>query len=287
MFSVVIPCFNRLARLARTLAGFCTQGASESFEVILVDNNGFEEDIDSLFRRYVDAFPLALLRQPRLVHPRATARARNQGLALARHEWIVNIDSDCIPAPDYLSRIRAAIEARSHDNLLIVGLRRFVCGDALRAEDIRQGGCDLASLPLVASPSNYGGTRDRRYPEIETVAQSPHPWAFMHSGNLIHRRDAALAAGGFDEGFDGAWGYEDIEFAHRLITVGGARPLYLAGIECYHQDSGLDGAAAEADGDDRLNKIDNPNWARICERIPGFEAFKRDQYRRINPMIRT
>ena len=286
MFSVVIPCHNRLPQLSRVMAGFCAQSRSESFEVILVDNNGFDNDINALYCRYVDELPLTLLRQPRLPHPRATSRARNMGLALARHDWIINMDSDCIPPPEYLCRIRMAIEQWPYDNRLIVGLRRFICGDGISEEELQHGGCDLASLPPVASPSNYGRTLDRRYPEIETIAESPHPWAYMHSGNLIYRRDKALQIGGYDEIFDGYWGYEDIDFAHRLITGTGARPFYLAGIDCYHQDSGVAEASAAASNDDRFNKADNPNWIRICERIPGFEQFKLDQYRRISAGIK-
>ena len=286
MFSAIIPCYNRLGHLARVLAGFCAQGKDEIFEVILIDNNGFEENIDALYRRYVDKLPLTLLRQPRLPHPRATARARNLGLTLARHDWIVSIDADCIPPPEYLCRIREAIEQQADDNILIVGLRRFVCGDELSEEELQQGCCDLSSLPCVSSPSNYGRTHDRRYPEIEAIAKSPHPWAFMHSGNLIYRRDMALKVGGFDEVFDGVWGYEDVDFAHRLIKSAGSKPFYLAGIECYHQDSQVAGTSTPLDSDERFNKVNNPNWARICERILGFEQFKRDQYRRINPMVK-
>jgi GT2 family glycosyltransferase len=212
--------------------------------------------------------------------------ARNRGLALARHDWIINIDSDCIPPPEYLRRIREAIEQRDDDNLLIVGLRRFVCGDQISEEELQRGCCDFASLPFVASPSNYGRALDRRYPEIEAIAESPHPWAFVHSGNLIYRRDIALRIGGFDEIFDGVWGYEDIDFAHRLITATGARPFYLSGIECYHQDSQAANAPAPVDNDERFNKANNPNWARICKRILGFEQFKLDQYRRINAMVK-
>jgi glycosyltransferase involved in cell wall biosynthesis len=286
MFSVVIPCYNRLAPLARVLAGFCAQSGSERFEVILVDNNGFDGDINALYCRYVDKFPLTLLRQPKLPHPRATSRARNQGLALARHDWIVNIDSDCIPPPEYLFRIRNAIGQQTDNNLLIVGLRRFICADQVSEEELQRGCSNLASLPVVASPSNYGRTLDRRYPEIETIAESPHPWAYMHSGNMIYRRDKALDVGGYDEAFDGFWGYEDIDFAHRLMTAAGARPFYLAGIECYHQDGRVDEVSAPVDNEERFNKSDNPNWVRICERIPGFKQFKLDQYRRINAGIR-
>jgi glycosyltransferase involved in cell wall biosynthesis len=286
MFSVVIPCFNRLPQLARVLAGFCAQSGSESFEIILVDNNGFDGDINALYCRYVDRFPLTLLRQPRLPHPRAMCRARNQGLSLARHEWIINIDSDCIPPPEYLGRIRKAIGQQAHYNPLIVGLRQFICGDEISEEELRHGRCDLASLPRVASPSNYGRALDRRYPEIEAIAGSPHPWAYMHSGNLIYRREEALKIGGYDEAFDGFWGYEDIDFAHRLITRTGARPFYLAGIECYHQDSRIAGATTPVNNEERFNKAGNPNWVRICERIPGFEQFKLDQYRQLNAEIK-
>ena len=283
MFSVVIPSFNRLPQLARVLAGFCAQATTVQFEIIVVDNNGFDEDIDRVYREYVAALPLTLVRQPRLPHPRATSRARNLGLALARLEWIVNLDADCIPPPDYLDRLRAAVGAHGAGNPLLIGLRRFVAEDGIAEEAIRRGACDLDALPSVASPSNYDRPVDRRYPEIEHLDDCPHPWAFVHSGNLAYRRVMALAIGGFDEAFDGAWGYEDIDFAHRAITTAGARPVYVKHIECYHQDGDDRGAVGR---DERFNKAGNPNWARICRRIPGFEAFKRDQYHRINPAVR-
>jgi len=286
MFSIVIPCYNRLSQLARVLAGFCAQGRDETFELILVDNNGFEGDINALYLRYVDRLPLTLLRRPKLPHPRATSSARNMGLAIARYDWIINIYSDCIPPPDYVGLIRGALEQSANENLLIVGLRRFICGDGISEEALQRGACNFGALPHVASPSNYGLTLDRRHPEIESLAGSPHPWAYMHSGNMVYRRDKAREIGGYDEAYDGFWGYEDIDFAYRLITATGARPLYLAGIECYHQDSAMAEDAMGADSEGRFNKSDNPNWARVCSRIPGLEQFKQDQYRKISAGIK-
>jgi glycosyltransferase involved in cell wall biosynthesis len=286
MFSVIIPCHNRLAQLARVLAGFCAQGMDEIFEIIIIDNNGFKEDINALYCRYMDKLRLTLIRQPRLPHPRATSRARNLGLAVARFDWIINIDSDCIPPPDYVFSIRKTIERCANENLLIVGLRRFICGDEISEEEL-QGGCgNLASQPQVASSSNYGCTSDRRYPDIESIAESPHPWAYVHSGNLIYRRELALKVGGYDEVFDGTWGYEDIDFAHRLITRTGARPFYLAGIDCYHQDCRSADTPTSTGNDERFDKSNNPNWALICSRIPGFEQFKTAQYGKINATIK-
>lgn len=280
MFSIVIPCFNNVAILGKVLAGFAVQEFDKPFEVILVDNNGFAEDINALYLEYVDKLPLYLLRQPRLPHPRATSRARNLGLALAHHEWVINVDSDCISAPDYLERIRCALQRHGNANSIFVGLRKFIDGREITDDDILSRRCDLARLNLVASPSNYNQVLDHRLPEIENLAQCEQPWALVHSGNIAYRRDMALKIGGFDESFDGVWGYEDIDFAYRLITLTGAKPVYLAGIENYHQDGCELGRV-----DNRMNKSDNRNWKMIVDRIPGFEEYKRAQYAKISSDI--
>jgi GT2 family glycosyltransferase len=99
---------------------------------------------------------------------------------------------------------------------------------------------------------------------------------------MIYRRDTAASIGGYDEAFDGVWGYEDTDFAHRLITRGQARPVFLPDIEVYHQDSEL--SAHEAD---RFDKQHNRNWHMIIERIPGIEEFKLRQYQKISQDIVT
>ncbi|MEM1172869.1 MAG: hypothetical protein AAGJ08_28295 [Cyanobacteria bacterium P01_H01_bin.35] len=36
---------------------------------------------------------------------------------------------------------------------------------------------------------------------------------------------------------------------------------------------------------DRFDKSKNPNWTRICERIPGFKEFKRQQYQSLTCQV--
>ena len=63
------------------------------------------------------------------------------------------------------------------------------------------------------------------------------------------------------------------------MTIAGARPTFVPGIEVHHHDSD-DSSKLE-----RKDKTMNPNWHRACELIPGFSEFSRERYRRIDPSI--
>ena len=71
--------------------------------------------------------------------------------------------------------------------------------------------------------------------------------------------------GGYDEIFDGCWGYEDVDFAHRMITCGGAQPVYLPGIDCYHQDSALS---------NRQNRFDKAKQPQLGDHYPADTRFR-------------
>ena len=64
MFTFVIPCYNNVELLKKTLAGLCRNQGGAAFEVILVDNNSFDEDINTAYEKYVRWLDLTLLRQP-------------------------------------------------------------------------------------------------------------------------------------------------------------------------------------------------------------------------------
>lgn len=278
MFTIIIPCFNEVDTLRKTLAGLAAQAHnSPPFEVILVDNNSDRQSPDAAYRDYVKHMALYLLRQPILAHTFALARARNLGMRLARFPWIITIDSDCVPNPNYLCRLAKTIEASDGDNALMTGERVFVDGAGLDEGMIVSNVQALEQAPQVRSTSNYLCPRDRRFPDLLTLDESPHPWAFIHGGNTIFQRALGLACGGYDERYDGCWGYEDVEFAHRMITAG-ARPRYVDGAHVFH---------LERPGDEieRGDKRNNPNWQRIKATIPGFAEFKADQFRRLGAKI--
>ena len=279
MFTVLIPFHGEAAWLARCLAGLSSQNFDEPFEVVVVDNDTPGPALSGVFERYRETLQLSVVRRSGLASPLAMPSARNRGLALAQFEWIVHLDADCVPGPDHLHRLQARITAAREENLLLLGLRRFIDPDHLDEHAILDGAIDWGKVPEIASPSNDGKRGDRRLPNLLQVASSKHPWAYSQACNMTHRLDAACGIGGFDEAFDGSWGYEDIEFAHRLITIAGSRPTFVPGIEVHHHDSEYSSQL------DRKDKTMNPNWHRACELIPGFREFNSDDYREIDPSI--
>ncbi len=271
MFSIVVPVFNDLRNLRLNLSGFLAQrGPVPRYEIILVDNNSMQESPEAAYLDFVRRLPLLLVRQPMLPHPLALSRARNVGLTLARYPWIVTFDADCVPNPDYLANL--AVAACETPHCMIVGERIFVDVTGITEHAVASDPATLSCALRVASPSNYGKVRDRRFPQLEHLDRTEHPWAFMHGGNVAFPRAIAQSVGGYDETFDGDWGYEDIDFAFRALTTGRLAPRYLPGMVSYHLDRPGDTVAR------RSRKRESPNWQRITARIPGFAEFKARQF---------
>lgn len=276
--SIVIPCWNSAVLLENVLAGIVAQDVETGgVEILLVDNNSDTDSIEQVYRDFRDLLTLTLIQQPRLAHPFALSRARNTALRLVTAEWICSIDADCVPSPGFLRSIYNAIDrvgARPH---IFTGERIFISGSGLTKEKLIDDGSILLSTPRLPSASNYFLFEDRRLPTMKQLPDVEHPWSYMHGGNVLYRTIDANLVHGHDEQFDGNWGYEDIEFAYRMIVRANCIPKYLSGMTVYHQESFGSGA----DHVNRFDKRNNPNWSRVCAAIPGFRRFKVEQYKRM------
>ena len=268
--------------LANVLAGMAAQrGGAQDLEVILVDNNSDDPGLDGVFARYSTVLDLRLLRQPPLDHPMSLCRARNRALALARGTWFWTLDADCIPNPGYMAALRRALDERREPRAMLTGERIFIDGSGLTEKEIIGGHARLDWVPRVCSAANYGILRDRRFPFLTYLPDVEHPWDHMHGGNTCFRTALARSLGGYDEDFDGNWGYEDDEFAYRMIRFGGAVPGFEPGLTVYHQEP------TTPPSYDRLEKEANPNWHRVCSAIPGYRDYKVAGYAKRGVEIRA
>lgn len=267
MFSFIIPCFNGSAALRNTLSSLAWQNQEIAFEVILVDNNSNRENLDLLYLEFKEQLTLYLIKQPRLKTTYALCRARNIGLSIARNEWIITLDSDIILPPTYLDSLTQHVADQK--KLILTGERIFIKRSRIEPLSPER----LLKVTPIASASNYNQVEDRRLPFLKKLASVSHPWSFFHGCNTVFRKVEGLAVGGFDENYDGNWGYEDIDFAYRLIVTGACQPVYLPAIYCYHQEE-----EEMPEIIDRFDKSSNPNWTRICQVIPGYQAFKTSHY---------
>lgn len=191
---VVIPTFNRQARLVRTLEALSRQ-TFKDFGVIVVDD-GSTPPVRAALQGREFPFPLRVIETG--AAGGGPARARNLGVAKSHAELIAFVDDDVDPAPDWLERHLAHQAAATK---LIVSF-----------------GPLLAPPDWKPTPWNWweAETLAREYARMTSGLYQPG-WRQVFTGNAMMPRTSILAAGGFNESFTRA---EDIELALRLEQRG-------------------------------------------------------------------
>ena len=216
LFSVIVPTYNRPEGLEDCLDGLASLPTEVPFEVIVVDDGG-RVDLSLLVERYQSRLQLILLS---CVHG-GPAQARNVGAHRASGSYLIFLDDDCRPEPEWLERWRLAHERNPG---AVIGGRTV---NTLRANPYAS-----ASQLLIDYLYEYYGT-------------SGSSGRFFTSNNFGAPRRPFFQVGGFDTGFRCAAG-EDREFCQRWsssgwpliydpsIIVGHAHSLNLGGYLMQH-----------------------------------------------------
>lgn len=193
MLSVVVPTFERRARLARVMERLGQQSLSpDHYEVIVVDDGSRDGTAQWLRQR---AFPFRFQ-----MHWQANggpARARNTGVRAARGEYLLFIDDDVVPAPELLEEHLRAHEQGPRD-VVVLG--------------------PLCSLPRYDQPwvAWEQFQLEKQYAAMARGDWSPTYRQFW-TGNASVRREHVLAVGLFDER---CLRGEDVELGWRLSQRG-------------------------------------------------------------------
>ena len=190
LFSIVIPTYNRLPILRKCLAALEAQQGMEpgdQFEIVLVDDGSTDETVPWLHANK------ALLPHLRLVcqDHGGPALGRNLGVAEAKGEVIVFIDSDLVVLPNFLAE---------H-------------GRALRRSWQRQGNRLCFTYGAVINTHNFD------VPNSEPHKLSDLSWAYFATGNVAIDRSLLQRSGLFDPAFQ-LYGWEDLELGERLRRMG-------------------------------------------------------------------
>lgn len=194
--SVLIPHYNDLANLELCLGALAAQTLPRAaYEIIVADNNSTIG---------TDAVRAAVGARARVVPApeQGAGPARNVAAAIAQAPAFAFIDSDCVPAHDWLERGLAALT------------RAQIVGGAVAA---------TARSPGSPTPSEafelVFAFQMKRYVERK---------GFSGSGNLFVRRTAFEAVGGFRKGIN-----EDEEWGRRALAHG-YRTVYDASVCATH-----------------------------------------------------
>lgn len=225
--SVIVSTYNRPGALRRTLEGLALNRV-QPLEVIVGDDGSTEET-----RRLVDEmredFPCPLRYVWQEDKGFRLAEIRNKTVAMARGEYIVQIDGDVIPDRNFVAdhqriarrgffvrgtrveltpEYTARLEKDSGESLRLPGLMSgHVSGN--RIKSLRLG------LPGRIYSSHYrrGGTG--------------------MGANMAYWRSDFMDINGYDESFK-EWGCEDTDLMERLLMngVGSFKTFHIA--RCYH-----------------------------------------------------
>lgn len=192
--SVVIPCYRDAKRAGAAARAACSQGdvASIALEVIIVDDGSgladnllLQEDASRLDRVTV------------LSLPRNAGRsvARNAGAAAARGEYLLFMDSDCLPLGNW-----ASLHAATLANGAIASTGDVQGSGDSGFWDMYQRRASKRRARLHGAGADFAGS----------------------SQNLAVRRSAFREVGGFDEGYS-RYGFEDRDLLARLAQLGPIR----------------------------------------------------------------
>ena len=184
--SVVVPAYNGGAQLRQCIAALAASDFA-AHEIIVVDDCSTDGSAEACRARGVEVVRQSSRRGP--------AAARNTGAARARAPVILFVDADVVVRPDTLARVADFFRAREDAAALF-------------------GSYDDEPVALNFA-SRYRNLL-HHFVHQRSSAEAQTFWA----GCGAIRRDAFLAAGGFDEAKYARPSVEDIELGYRLRRRG-------------------------------------------------------------------
>lgn len=216
--TVVIPSYNRTARLDRALPTYLAQDGVR--EILLVDDAS-AEDYAALLARHADAARARgiELRHLRNDANRGAAASRQRGFDAARGDLVLAGEDDVLLAPDYARRLAARLE----DGVALVGGRVV----NLREGEEPATALARADRHALDDPIDYRwlvGNFESRVPAARDVP-------FVQAIGLW-RRDALAKVRHF-EGYAGN-GYREETDPQIQLLAQGLRVVYEPGAVAYH-----------------------------------------------------
>ena len=258
LVSLIVTTYNRPDALAAVLSGLLAQD-DRSFEVLIADD-GSRDETRALVERVAGDAPVRIAHVWQEDRGFRAGAARNRAVAQAKGEYLVFLDGDCVPRPDFIARHRRLAER----GWMVAGNRILLSQSFTR--EVLQG-----MLPIHAwSFAQWRQARARgavnRTAPLRSLPLGPlrrigsRNWQRVRTCNLGVWADDFRAVNGFDEAFEG-WGFEDSDLAVRLPNLGVRRKYgaFATGVlHLWHREH------------DRARE--GENWQRLQQRIGSGET---------------
>jgi len=216
--ALIVTTYNRPDALAAVLDG-CLVQTDANFEVIVADDGSMQETA-ALVAGYAARAPFAIRHVWQEDMGFRAAAIRNRALAATQADYIIFIDGDCVPPPDFVASHRRLAERGwflSGNRLMLTqAFTEQILRDKLPIHlwqtrnwlQARWCGQIERLLPLLYLP-DLGWLRK----------QLPRRWQGAKTCNLSAWREDLLRVNGLDESYTG-WGLEDSDLVIRLLRAG-------------------------------------------------------------------
>lgn len=222
--SIIIIVWNNKDHLSACLGSLFYQ-IRRDIEIILLDNGSKDGlDLDDL-----PSSPDVSLRIERFPSNLGFAAANNIGARLARGEWIVLLNADAYPEPDWLEQL--LMTAKQNPDYNFFSSRQI----QYNSPHLLDGAGDDYHVSGLAWRRYYNHTREEYGLKQEEVFGAC-------AAAAMYRREDFLKVGGFDEDYFSY--FEDVDLSFRLRLAGG-RCLYVPDAMVHHVGSASTGKLSD------------------------------------------
>lgn len=196
--SVLVITWNNFSFLERSINCLRLQSFNK-FEILIVDNGSKDDFLDELPEKY----PSLDLKTHKLQTNHGFAAANNIGARLANGKYLVLLNADAFPEPDWLERLLEAAEKYPNASLSSRQIQ-------VDRPDLLDGEGDVYHVSGLGWRKNYNLPL---YPLTE-----PQEIFSACGAAVLYPRQAFLDAGGFDEDYFSY--HEDVDLGFRLRLRG-------------------------------------------------------------------
>jgi GT2 family glycosyltransferase len=216
--SVVVSAFNRLEALKLCLSALLNQTMElDNYEIILVDDcstDATKEYVDEIIRTESN------IKYIRHQVNQGLASARNSGIMNATGEYIIFLDGDIIPEPDFIESILIYHAKYLDEKIVVIGNLRF-----------DKKFTDKNNIAYFAQ-SRYLGFRTKK--EMAKIDYSNLSPRYFAGGIASIPYSTVMEVGLFDSTFK-YYGGEDTDYGIRLGNHG-VRLIFGESVKAYHHD---------------------------------------------------
>jgi glycosyltransferase involved in cell wall biosynthesis len=258
LVSLIVTTYNRPDALGAVLAGVLAQD-DRRFEVLVADD-GSRDDTRALLERIARDAPVRIAHVWQEDRGFRAGAARNRAATQANGDYLIFLDGDCVPRPDFIARHRRLAER----GWMVAG-NRILLSESFTGE-VLAGNLPIHFWSFAQwHAAHRRGAINRTLP-LRTLPLGPlrklasRHWQRVRTCNLGVWACDFQAVNGFDEIFEG-WGFEDSDLAVRLLNLGVRRKYgaFATGVlHLWHREN------------DRARE--GKNWQRLQQRIASGEV---------------